>query len=114
MENEKAKQLAERIALLLVDGGKETDDFSVLRASLEKINERLDKIESGLNPSAAVGHSPVPHRLSNLNHPSLERFAVEEAITDEINQYFGTEKACTFEPNGKPCDHCAMCNSRGF
>jgi hypothetical protein len=23
------------------------------------------------------------------------------------------EKACQFEP-GRPCDHCSMCNSRGF
>ena len=28
--------------------------------------------------------------------------------------YFQNEKTCSVEPGGKPCDHCAMCSSRGF
>lgn len=112
MENEKAKNLAERIALLLQEGEKGTDDFSALRASLEQISERLDKIEFQLsveNPKSEI---------QNLksNHPSQERFAIDEAFLNEAaaTGFSNAEKACTFEPNGKPCDHCAMCSSRGF
>jgi hypothetical protein len=39
---------------------------------------------------------------------------LEEAIADEIINNLQNEKACPFEPAGKPCDNCAMCNSRGF
>ncbi len=47
-------------------------------------------------------------------HPSDERFAgIGEAVS-ELVDYFESEKTCTMEPGNKPCDHCAMCNSRGF
>jgi hypothetical protein len=29
-------------------------------------------------------------------------------------EFFESEKKCSVEPAGKPCDHCAMCSSRGF
>jgi hypothetical protein len=48
------------------------------------------------------------------SHISMEKFNVNEAIVDELVEFFEKEKACSFEPNGKPCDHCAMCSSRGF
>lgn len=83
-------------------------DAALLFAALEKINHRLDMIEISLaNPRSAI---PNP----KSTHPSTERFSVAEAIADEIFAGIQNEKACTFEPNGKPCDHCSMCSSRGF
>ena len=114
MVNESTQKLAERIALLLQQesGEKPKDDFSTLQATLEKINQRLDKIETQI----AVQHSNPQSQIPNPKsfHPSQEKFAVAEAIVPEILEHFQKEKACTFEPNSKPCDHCAMCSSRGF
>ena len=111
MVNEQTQKLAERIASLLQENEKGSDDFAFVRASLEKINERLDKIESqvslqNLNPQPAAGFA--------LTHPSHERFLNLEEASDVSLNSLQNEKACTFEPNGKPCDHCSMCNSRGF
>jgi hypothetical protein len=54
-------------------------------------------------------------RTPNLpNHPSQERFGVEEAAVSELVEFFENEKQCSVDPSGKPCDHCAMCSSRGF
>ncbi|MDT4898157.1 MAG: hypothetical protein QOH25_3234 [Acidobacteriota bacterium] len=47
-------------------------------------------------------------------HPSEERFGVEEAAVSELVDFFEGEKKCELEPGGKPCDHCAMCSTRGF
>jgi hypothetical protein len=47
-------------------------------------------------------------------HPSQEKFGVEEAAVSELVDFFEGEKKCELEPGGKPCDHCAMCNTRGF
>lgn len=47
-------------------------------------------------------------------HPSQEKFGVEEATVSELVEFFENEKKCSVEPGGKPCDHCAMCSSRGF
>ena len=80
-------------------------DLAALFAAIEKLNHRLDKIEQG-TPHSAL---PTPH----LKHPSLDKLNIAEAIADSI---FGSQfmvKACQFEPD-KPCDHCSMCNSRGF
>jgi hypothetical protein len=77
------------------------DNLDSIQASLDAINSRLDRLESAsANPQSA--------------HPSLEKFSIAEAIADQIFSGVNKEKACTFEPNGKPCDHCSMCNSRGF
>ncbi|HEX8367479.1 MAG TPA: hypothetical protein VF604_02845 [Pyrinomonadaceae bacterium] len=116
MTNENTQKLAERIALLLQqETEKPTDDFSALQTTLEKINQRLDKIESRLDSQNSGAFHPSSFILHSSNsHPSQEKFAVAEAIVPEILEHFEKEKACTFEPNGKPCDHCAMCNSRGF
>lgn len=107
MQNEEIKNLADKIAQLVSSEGKKTD-LSGLFASIEKINHRLDRLESSAaNPQSAI-HGP------RSNHPSLDKFQVAEAIADEVFGKLQKEKACTFEPNGKPCDHCSMCNSRGF
>ncbi len=106
MENEKANILAEKIALLLKGGG---DDSAFLRSSIEKINQRLDNIESQI-----ISSNPTPDIRHPKFHSSQETFAIAEAVLPEINENFETEKACLYEPTGKPCDHCAMCSSRGF
>src|SRR5436853_5311292 len=60
------------------------------------------------NPQFAIGNSQFPE------HPSEERFGVEEAAVSELVEFFESEKKCSVDPSGKPCDHCAMCSSRGF
>ena len=62
-----------------------------------------------------ITHSPW---LAGVNapysHPSQEKFGVEEATVAELVDFFEKEKMCSVEPGEKPCDHCAMCSSRGF
>ena len=110
MENGNAQNLAERIALLLQENEKGSDDF--LRASLEKINQRLDQIESQISTRNSNSQSQIPNPKSI--HVSQEKFKSLEELADEIIANMQDEKACPYEPTGKPCDHCAMCNSRGF
>lgn len=98
------ESVAEKLARLLET---QSADLAPLYASVEKLNHRLEKVEAALNPRP---EGPAPRST----HPSLEKFDVAEAIADEIFAGLQKEKACTFEPNGKPCDHCAMCSSRGF
>jgi len=81
-----------------------TRDIASLFAAIQKINHRLDKLESPVSTSAT----------SALAHPSQEKFSIPEAIADGIFDGIQKERACTFEPNGKPCDHCLMCSCRGF
>ena len=100
-------KLAERIAKLL-ESESQTNDLATLFASIEKLNHRIDKLEKSLTESHLAAKS-----VQSV-HPSQERFAIAEAIVDEIFNNYKKEKACTFEPNGKPCDHCGMCSSRGF
>jgi hypothetical protein len=59
-------------------------------------------------------HSPWIRDFANIDHPSQEKFGVEEATVAELVEFFENEKKCSIEPGGKPCDHCAMCSSRGF
>jgi hypothetical protein len=107
MQNEEITNLADKIAQLISTESKKTD-LSALFASIEKINHRLDKLEhSRENPESEI-------RDPQSEHPSQDRFAIAEAIDDGIFAKNSKEKACALEPNGKPCDHCAMCSSRGF
>jgi len=101
IENQK---LAEKL-LKILESGTNNPDLASLFASVEKINHRLDKLE------AAQSSSNVPTRSS---HPSLEKFSIAEAVADAVIGAKSKEKTCTFEPNGRPCDHCSMCSSRGF
>ena len=90
------------------EGGSLREEIAALRASLAKIGERLGELE--LVDSAAGATKQVRNP-----HPSLDKFAVAEAIADLVMQQKGSEeKACQFEPNDRPCDHCSMCSSRGF
>ena len=81
-------------------------ELAAMRATLSELQNRLIQIESKVQAEVPRVHSPW--------HPSLERFGVEEATVSELVDYFQGEKQCTMEPGGKPCDHCAMCSSRGF
>jgi hypothetical protein len=108
VENNYRSKLAEQIALLLQKSQGENEDF--LRESLEKINRRLDKIEDFL-----FEQSPkTEFQLPKINHFSQEKFKSLEELADQVIAGLQNEKACPYEPTGKPCDHCAMCNSRGF
>ena len=80
-----------------------SSDLAALFGAIEKINYRLDKLEG----------KPVESSRSQLMHPSLDKLSIAEAVADSIFGSEFKEKACQFEPD-KPCDHCSMCNSRGF
>jgi hypothetical protein len=78
-----------------------------------------------LAPMSSMYHRPTNQsaqeiaqsEIRNLqvpSHPSQERFGVEEATVAELVEFFENEMKCSVEPGGKPCDHCAMCSSRGF
>ena len=60
------------------------------------------------NPQSAIRNP------QSVSHPSQERFGVEEAAVSELVEFFESEKKCSLDPSGKPCDHCEMCSSRGF
>jgi hypothetical protein len=109
---DQARVMAERIARRVAAspastpsvGGDVASELAAMRASLNELQNRLIQIEAKV--SAPRVHSPW--------HPSLERFGVEEATVSELVDFFQNEKTCSMEPGGKPCDHCAMCSSRGF
>jgi len=109
---DQAKVIAERIARRMAgnsvapqsSGSDIGAELAAMRASLSELQNRLVQIEAKIG--APRVHSPW--------HPSLDRFGVEEATVSELVDFFQNEKACSLEPGGKPCDHCAMCSSRGF
>jgi hypothetical protein len=107
MSNEKNQNLIKKIAHLLQEEEKGSDDVFI-RESLAKINLRLDKIESQL-----LVQSPKSKAQSPSIHPSQEKIKFIEELVDEIIVNQQIQKACLFETN-KPCDNCSMCNSRGF
>ncbi len=111
-------------------------ELAAMRSGLNELQQRLAQIEAkvgspvnetfsagttyspadaGRERPALLTHSPW---LAGVNataaHASQERFGVEEAVVSELVDYFEKEKTCSLEPGGKPCDHCAMCSSRGF
>jgi hypothetical protein len=120
---DQAKVMAERIARRVAakpasstGGGSDLlTELASMRASLNELQNRLIQIESKVRvePAAPRTHSPWLAGV-NASHPSLERFGVEEATVSELVDFFQNEKNCSLEPGGKPCDHCAMCSSRGF
>ena len=103
-----AERIARRVASSSATPAKAVDigsELAAMRASLNELQNRLIQIE------AKVGSAP---RVHSPWHPSLDRFGVEEATVSELVDFFQNEKTCSVEPGGKPCDHCAMCSSRGF
>ena len=119
----------------------ETDvsqELAVLRATLGEMQQRLAHIESHVHTDEHAHEERVsqvssqqrsasdqttrtsvpPHWTTStyipvVQHPSQERFGIGEAV-EELVDYFEREKVCNVEPGGKPCDHCALCSSRGF
>ena len=103
-----AERIARRVAATPDAPSSRTDiasELAAMRASLDDMQNRLTQIEAKVS---------VPRVHSPWQHPSLDRFDVEEATVSELVDFFQGEKACSVEPGGKPCDHCAMCSSRGF
>ncbi|HSS20085.1 MAG TPA: hypothetical protein VLL54_08420 [Pyrinomonadaceae bacterium] len=110
-------------------------ELAAVRAGLNDLQRKISQLEAKLDSdSAAPLNSPVANGAqytsnaravplthspwlagvnASISHPSQERFGVEEAVVSELVDYFEKEKTCGLEP-GKPCDHCAMCSSRGF
>ena len=107
---DQARMMAERIARRVAGNSSAPQsadigsELAAMRASLSELQNRLIQIEAKV--SGPRVHSPW--------HPSLDRFDVEEAAVSELGDFFQNDKACSLEPGGKPCDHCAMCSSRGF
>ena|ERR1700754_2152795 len=111
-----AERIARRVGTSAPDAGKpaNTDissELAAMRATLNELQNRLIQIESKV--SVPRVQSPWLSGV-NASHPSVDRFGVEEATVSELVDFFQSEKACSLEPGGKPCDHCAMCSSRGF
>ncbi|PYS69565.1 MAG: hypothetical protein DMF69_16635 [Acidobacteria bacterium] len=130
MSSDQARQIAERIAKRVatpavvprsVGSGDISSELAAMRASLGELQSRLIQIESKVSSGGVYSEGAVAPRMHspwlggvNANHPSEERFGVEEATVSQMVDYFQSEKTCTMEPGGKPCDHCSMCSSRGF
>lgn len=106
MRRIESKEVAEKVEQIV--RSRAEGDLGLVLAALEKINGRLDKLETAISNRKSEIANP------QLLHPSQERFEVAEAFADAIFDGVYKEKACAFEPNGKPCDHCSMCSSRGF
>jgi hypothetical protein len=80
----------------------------------QTFDERTRAFDQRSRP-APLTHSPWLAGINtSYSHPSQEKFGVEEAVVSELVDFFEKEKTCNVEPGGKPCDHCAMCSSRGF
>ena len=130
-EVDQARLMAERIARRVssqpgpareTSAGDISSELAAMRASLGELQNRLIQIESKVRAgntsySSSIAtpqmHSPWLAGV-NISHPSQERFGVEEATVSELVDYFQNAQTCSMEPGGKPCDHCAMCSSRGF
>ena len=106
MRRIESKEVAEKVEQIVRSRAADGELAQIL-AELQKINQRLDSLEAISNSKSEI---PDPRSV----HPSQERFEIAEAIADAIFDGVHKEKACAFEPNGKPCDHCSMCSSRGF
>lgn len=115
-----------------------SSEIAAVRASLSELQRKLAQLEAKVSAephvrpltsdlprapqplatsprSAPPTHSPWLAGInSSYSHPSQEKFGVEEAVITELVDFFEKEKTCSVEPGGKPCDHCAMCSSRGF
>ena len=93
---------------------------SSIGSPAERTPEKFDSRSTSLAPIAqSPWLAPFSRAAAQANvpptdHPSQERFGVEEAVVSELVEFFENEKQCSVDPSGKPCDHCAMCSSRGF
>jgi hypothetical protein len=95
---------------------KVTSDSSGDRAADRSVSPSPRAFDAHAQPKPVlITHSPwLAGVNASYSHPSQEKFGVEEATVSELVDFFEKEKMCSVEPGGKPCDHCAMCSSRGF
>jgi hypothetical protein len=124
MSEDKAKKVADRIAARLQSsenaGSYDGADWDNLQSRLDQMYRDIragkptPKIETQPNSTVISKAKPAAPQGAAVLHPSQERFNINEAIVDELVEFFEQEKACSLEPSGKPCDHCSMCSSRGF
>jgi hypothetical protein len=115
-----------------------TSELAAVRAGLSELQRKIAQLEAKVSSESAdtqptpgfqsserpaantmrsipLTHSPwLAGVNAGFSHPSQEKFGVEEAVVSELVDYFEKEKTCSVEPGGKPCDHCAMCSTRGF
>ena len=115
--------------------GEVSSELAAVRAGLSELQRKISQLEAKISsaPPNSPTNTPTNLSLSNTSrntptthspwlaginssysHPSQEKFGVEEATVTELVDFFEKEKVCSVEPGGKPCDHCAMCSSRGF
>ena len=143
-DQDQAREIAERIARRVAGGSASvspvarpqnsevSSQLAAVRAGINDLQRKLAQLEASVKsdvteatpraaPSVAreagvpATHSPWLAGInSSYSHPSEEKFGVEEATVSALVDYFEKEKLCSVEPGGKPCDHCAMCSSRGF
>ena len=141
-ESDQAREIAERVARRLSDGtsgsrprAEVSSELAAVRAGINELQRKLAQLEAKVTSdpitrpdpttqpsmilsgsrSAPSTHSPWLAGINtSYSHPSEEKFGVEEATVSELVDFFEKEKLCSMEPGGKPCDHCAMCSSRGF
>ena len=91
-----------------VQNSPQTEFFQFVPVTQSPWLGRLPSMLGGTNPQSAITNAQP------AEHSSQERFGVEEATVAELVEFFENEKQCSMDPSGKPCDHCAMCSSRGF
>jgi hypothetical protein len=141
-ELDQAREIAERVARRVAGdshskpnrayGKPEVNaELDAVRAGISELQKKLAQLEAKVSLESSESHSSsgsaksavqVPSTHSpwlagvnaSLSHPSQEKFGVEEAVVSELVDFFEKEKICSVEPGAKPCDHCAMCSSRGF
>lgn len=96
-------EVAELLAKLNVEGQiGSLDNSSGLE--MAEVMVRLNKIEAKLDSLT----------LPLDKHPSKDNMTIINSMVDGLFNKHEMEKACAFEQNAKPCDHCSMCSSRGF
>ena len=112
LNEDKAKKVAERIAARLQTEESQSGGWDDLQNKLDRL---YNELHAGPKAAGAAAAPAAAKTLpAEISHASQERFNINEAVVEELVEFFEKEKACSLEPDGKPCDHCAMCSSRGF
>ena len=94
--------------------GREVDDWCAefeklcrsrgIRVTAQRFAIYKALAEDLAHPTAESVYARLSKRLPGLSFATIYRTL----------QFFENEKQCSVDPSGKPCDHCAMCSSRGF
>jgi len=116
------RELQQRLAHVESHITHDEDCVAAVKTKNANFNEQPHPANSKFNTQTSTPASPPQQRAPFLSgvyvpatHPSVERFGIDEAsAVSELVDFFENAKTCELEPGGKPCDHCAMCSSRGF